>query len=108
MAEQNAREKLLDFLDKKAFEPVLNADPKDYPESQRSKLKDVQSTTRSTQKRYHESYQSAQEVVDNFRDDLSSDSAHKVQAQLRDLDLPTLDSVEGAFKKLADDLNVGH
>ena len=106
MAEDNARQQLLDFLDEKAFNPVLNADPQDYPESQRKKLDDVRKTTRSTQKRYHDNYTTAKDVVENYQSDLSSESAKAVQRELRDLNLPTLDSIKPEFEDLARKLGV--
>ena len=60
MSDNQAREKLLDLLDKKAFDPVLKATPDDYTkESDKEKLEDVHATTRSTQQSYHEKYKTA-------------------------------------------------
>lgn len=70
------------------------------------KLKDLQKTTKSTQKSYHE-YESAEKVQQMFRDDLSSDAAQDVHRQLRDLGLPTLNDVKPEFERLADKLGVG-
>ncbi len=106
MADDNARKKLLDLIDHKAFDPVLNADPKDYPESQRNKLNDVQSTTRSTKKRYHDSYETAHDVYLNYKRDLSSAAAEDVSRELRDLDLPTLTDIKDEVEKKAHDLGV--
>jgi len=39
---ESAREKLLEWLERRASNPVLRADPKDYPQSKRDKLKQVQ------------------------------------------------------------------
>lgn len=104
----NARAKLLDLLDREAFDPVLNASPDDYKDdAQKQKLKDVQSTTQSTKKRYHDNYDSAEKVEEMFRDDLSSDAAKDVHRQLRDLGLPTLNDVKSKFEHLADELGVG-
>ena len=102
----DARKKLLDLLDKKAFDPVLKASPDDYKGEDQKKLKDLQKTTRSTQKSYHE-YGSAEKVREMFRDDLSSDAAEDVHKQLRDLGLPTLNDVKPEFEKLADEVGVG-
>ncbi|HEV2127411.1 MAG TPA: hypothetical protein VGR22_02200 [Thermomicrobiales bacterium] len=103
----DARMKLLDLLDKKAFDPVLQASPDDYKGDDKQKLKDLQKTTQSTKESYHE-YGSAEKVREMFRDDLSSDAAQKVHKQLRDLGLPTLQDVKPEFEKLADEVGVGH
>ncbi len=82
MAQADAREQLLDLIDKKAFEPVLDASPKDYEKEQdRQKLADAQQTTRSTQHRYHTSYKTAKDVYQNYKDDLSSDAAEDVDRE---------------------------
>ncbi len=103
-----AREKLLDLLDRKAFDPVLTASPDDYKnEDDKEKLRDVQKTTRHTQQSYHEKYTSARAVRANFRDDLSSDAAKKVHRTLKNLGLPTLDDIKGEFEQVAGELDVG-
>jgi hypothetical protein len=106
MASGNAREKLLDLLDRKAFDPVIDASPDDVAEDERDKLEGLKKTTRSTKESYHERYGSAEKVVEMFRDDLSSDSARKVQRELKDLGLPTLQDVEPEFEKLTGELEV--
>ena len=106
MADQDKREKLLDFLDRRAFDPVLEASPDDYNENDRKKLKDIKAKTQSTKKRYHQNYDTAKEVVDNFKADLSSEAAEKVHDDLRDLGLPTLNEIKGDFDKLAKNLGV--
>ncbi len=107
MSDKDAEGKLLELLDRNAFEPVLNASPDDYSsESDRKKLRDVQEKTKSTQQSYHK-YGSAEKVREMFRDDLSSDAAQKVHRQLKYLGLPTLDDIKPEFEKLADDLGVG-
>ncbi len=109
MANNKAREKLLDLLDKKAFDPVLKTSPDKYSsERDREKLRDVQATTRNTQRSYHEKYTSAQDVYDNFRDDLHSEAAKKVHSELRALGLPTLNEIQEEFEQLAGELGVGH
>lgn len=82
MTNDGAREKLLDLLDKKAFDPVLKASANNYrSERDKDRLRDVQDTTRKTQQSYHEKYTSAQAVYENFRDDLHSEAAKKVHRE---------------------------
>ncbi len=85
MAERkNAREELLNFLDKKAFDPVLKASAERYhSESAKKKLEDAKQSTAGTKKRYHEEYGTAEEVLKRFKDDLSSEVAKKVQNELK-------------------------
>lgn len=101
------REKLLDLIDRKAFDPVLKASPEEYEsEADRKKLADVQKTTRSTQHRYHTSYKTAKDVYQNFKDDLSSDAAEDVDRGLSALRLPTLKDIKPDVEKLAQQLGV--
>jgi hypothetical protein len=103
---QSARNELLEFLDRRAFEPVLRARPEHYPEPQRSKLEDVQRRTRTEIERFHR-YGSARDIVANVKRDLDSEPARKVHAELKELGLPTLDDIKDEFLKLAGDLRVG-
>lgn len=101
----DARSRLVDFLDRKAFQPVLKADPSSYPEGKRAKLQDVKQATESERERFR-NYESAQKVYEMFRDDLSSEPAKKVHRHLSDLGLPTLQDVRDEFEKLARDEGV--
>jgi hypothetical protein len=98
---ESAREKLLDWLERRAFNPVLRADPKDYPESRREALRRVQDKTAAERDRFR-SYGSASEVVVNFKRDLTSASAQKVHRDLEELGLPTLNALQSEFEALAD------
>lgn len=107
MSKQEAREQLLDLLDKKAFNPILKASPDDYSsDADKKKLQEVQRTTRNTQQSYHEKYKTAQDVQTNFRRDLSSEAAKKVHRELQHLKLPTLNDIKDEFEQLADKLGV--
>lgn len=101
MTQHDARRQLVEFLERKAFRPVLRADEADFPEARRSKLRDVQESTRKEIERFHH-YRSAEEVVTNFRRDLTSEPAKKVHRALKDLGLPTLEDVREEFEKLAE------
>jgi len=102
---QDAQQKLLDLLDRKAFDPVLRARPERYAEGQRAKLKDVQDATRTEQERYRH-YGSARKIVEMFKDDLGSEPARKVHRELGQLGLPTLHDVREEFEHLAEGLGV--
>jgi len=103
---QETKRRLIEFLDRKAFDPILKARPDDYPEGKRAELKHVQDATCSERERFH-SYETAEKVVQMFHDDLSSSAAEKVHRQLRDLGLPTISEVRNEFDRLAGELGVG-
>lgn len=105
MAESEAKQKLVRFLEERAFRPVLKADASRYPEGKRAKLRDVQRRTETEIERFRH-YGSAEEVVTNFRRDLNSEAAKKVHRELDDLGLPTLNQVRGDFEQLAEELGV--
>jgi hypothetical protein len=105
MADANAKRKLVEFLDEKAFQPVLDVDPDDYPADKQSELKDVQRATKSERERF-QGYDSAKEVVEMYQDDLDSDEAKEVHRQLQDLGLPTIVDIRDEFEHLAHDLGV--
>ncbi|MGE5540597.1 MAG: hypothetical protein ACM30I_18415 [Gemmatimonas sp.] len=102
---ESAKHKLIEFLERRAFDPVLSAKPEHYPEPRRSKLADVQRRTRTEVERFHR-YGSAREVVVNFLRDLDSEPAERVHRELKALGLPTLNDVEDEFMRLADELHV--
>lgn len=101
------REKLLNFLDEKAFDPIVKISPDDYKDGEkRKKAETVKEKTISTQRRYHENYKSAKDVKDNFEADLSSGAANKVHKDLKELGLPILNDFKDDFINLCNDLNV--
>jgi hypothetical protein len=106
-ADQNAREKLVQFLDQKAFDPILRASPDRYSGSDKDRLEHVKDATERTRQRYHNDYTSAAEVCARFRDDLSSSSAQRVQRELEQLGLPTLQDIADEFETLCRDVGVG-
>lgn len=101
----SAKERLVDFLDRRAFTPVLQANPDSYPEDKRDELRDVQDATRAERERFH-NYGSAREVYEMYKDDLSSEPAQKVHRQLHELELPTLGDFKAEFERLAQDAGV--
>ncbi len=107
MADQNAKERLYKLLDERAFKPVLDAKPDDYPESIRNRLARLKRATQRERERYR-GYDSPQGVVTNFERDLHSDAAEKIHRELRDLSLPTINDVRDEFEALARDLGVTH
>lgn len=101
----DAKQQLVDFLIRRAFDPVLRAKSDGRSDSERRKLEHVQKATESEIERFR-AYQSAQEVVTNFKRDLNSRAARKVHAELRALHLPTIEDIHEEFDAKARDLGV--
>ena len=95
-----SKEQLARFLDRHVFEPILKADPSSYGEHERQQLADVQKRTLAEQARFHK-YDSADKLVAMYKDDLNSEKARKVNAELTRLKLPVLADVKEDFLKLA-------
>ena len=77
----------------------------EHRRSARVSQTNVQKATRAEIERFH-NYGSAQEVMTNFRRDLDSEPAKRVHAELRSLDLPTLNDVRDEFERRAEELSV--
>ena len=106
MPYEDAREKLVELLDRRVFQPVLRASADDYGPHERGRLKSVQRKTRDEQHRYREEYHSAEKVARMFHDDLSSEPAQKVDRDLRRLHLPVMADIQEEFEDLCDQLGV--
>ncbi len=101
----DAKRELVEFLESRAFNPVLNQKPDDYgSDSDRRKLADVQRATRSEIERYRHEYTSAQDVIRNYKDDLTSEPAREIDRELDQLGLPTLRAIEPQFRKKVEEL----
>ena len=97
------REELVRFLDRKAFNPILEKSEDDFAdETKKKKFKDVKKSTKSEQNRFHNNYNSAKEVKENYLSDLNSSTAKKKNRELEDLGLPTLPQFKNDFLKMCD------
>ncbi|WP_225769499.1 hypothetical protein [Inquilinus sp. Marseille-Q2685] len=101
----DAREKLVDFVTRRAFDPVLKAQAEGRSEAEKRKLEHAQEATRTEIERYR-GYGSAKEVVVNFKRDLDSEPARKVHAELKALGLPTVNDIRDEFESMAKELGV--
>jgi hypothetical protein len=90
------KQELLRFLDQRVFDPILNTSAERYDHADRRKLNDVQDRTRSEKNRFHH-YSSAREIIDNYKSDLHSSTAKRVNHELEQLKLRSLPSVEKDF-----------
>lgn len=100
------RKQLLDFIDKKAFDVVLKADPKKYDEDDRKKLEDIQRKTENEKKQFHNDYKTAKDVKEGYLSDVRSEAAKKVNKELKHLKLPILPEFKDDFMKLCDKIGV--
>ena len=101
----DSRTELVDFLVRRAFDPVLRATADGRPEAHGAMLERVQDKTRAEIERFR-GYGSAEEVVTNFKRDLSSQPAKKVHADLATLKLPTINDLRDEFEGKARALGV--
>jgi hypothetical protein len=99
------KKKLLDFIDKKVFDPILKAKADKYRGDKKTKLEDVQKKTINEQKQFH-GLGSAKEVKKNYLSDVHSKAAVKVNRNLEELGLPTLPGFKDEFKKLCEELKI--
>jgi hypothetical protein len=99
------KRQLAEFVIEKAFEPVMRARPDGRSDTDRRALQHVQAATKAEIDRYRH-YESAAEVVTNFRRDLNSSAAKKIQAQLRKLRLPTVEDIRREFEAKAHQLGI--
>ena len=100
------KDELVRFLEERAFKPVLNAKVQGRSKADIKKLEHVQKATRAEIERLR-NYGSVQEVLTNFRRDLSSQPAKRIHAELRSLGLPTIDDAREEFERRAQALDLG-
>ncbi len=104
---KDKREELVEFLDRKVFDPVLSTSSDKFEGKQKDMFQDVKRSTESEKRRFHESYRSAEEVRSNYLSDLDSKAAKKKDAELSALGLPKLPDFKNEFLGLCDRLGVG-
>lgn len=105
MAEDRTQQKLVQFLDRRAWQPVLRAKQEKYEEADRKRLATLQKKTETQKKRY-EGYTDAGELRQQFQDDLHSGPAKKTESDLKQLKLPVQAEIADEFFELADRLGV--
>ena len=95
-----SKQELLDFLDKHIFHPILHASERDLGTKQREDLEDLKKRTQDEMGRFH-GYDSAEKIIQMYKDDLTSEAAKPLNARLQDQGLPRLADIEEQFLKLA-------
>ncbi len=96
-----SKAELLRFLDSRVFNPIFRAKKDDYRASDHKALADVQGSTKSEKERFR-GYHSAKEVRDNYMSDLHSETAKRINKELRRLKLPRLPDFKDEFLEIAD------
>jgi hypothetical protein len=101
MSPNEARTRLLQFLDERAFAPVLRASREQV--DRREALEDAQARADRLKRRY-ERYASAEEIHAQFLRDVHTPV--KCDRELDRLGLPTLPRLRRAFLRLIEELGV--
>jgi hypothetical protein len=102
---RDAKDKLVDFLERLAFDPVMRAKPGLRSEIEKSKLEKLRQSTRKEIERFRHC-DSAHEVLINFKLDLTSSNTRQIHRNLQALHLPTILDIREDFEKLAVQLGV--
>ncbi len=99
------RSKLLHYLDQHAFEPVRNAFPENYRESLWTNVIEVRNSVMEMKTGYMNAH-SAQDVIENFSQDLHSNAYQELGKRLKMLNLPTFFDIQPGFEQLAGKLDL--
>lgn len=105
MSANDVKKQLLDFINKKTFEPILNTRPDKFKGKDREDFEDVRRKTESEKKNF-EDYGSADEIKKNYLSNVHSKAAAKVNDQLEKLGLPTMPEHKDEFMELCSKLGV--
>jgi hypothetical protein len=101
--EEKKREALLEFLDKKVFNPVLEAIPELYSsERDRRMLNTVKEKVKVDRERFHESYLTAEAIRDQFFREIYFEVRGRIGKALEDLELPRFVQLRAQFIDLCD------
>ncbi len=95
------KQQLIRFLEQHVFDPIMQASSDRLDSADQKRLKDVQDRTRTEKQRFQH-YGSSEEIIKNYKSDLHSAAARRVNSELEKLKLPTLASVREQFLELAE------
>lgn len=102
---KSSRDKLIDYLDQKVFDPVVQADPTDFAETHRGDLTTLKAALHTAQLRYHNAG-TAEKVREMFHNDLKAEEDLGIRAELRRLNLPTMQDIHAEFDRLCHDMGL--
>lgn len=103
----DSRSELLEFIDKKALDPVLEAIPEQYSsERDRRLLKNIQRRAAMEKRLFHDKHLSAVQVKRKFLREIYFEVHNNFGKQLEDLELPRFRQFGRQFLLLCDNLQV--
>ncbi len=108
MLEDNRKkELLLHFLDKKVFDPVLEAIPELYSSARdRRMLYTVQEKVKNERAWFHNSMLTAEEIRDQYFREIYFEGQEQTGKVLEDLELPRFVQLRGQFIDLCEKLKL--
>ena len=105
--DREKRQVLLEFLDSKAFDPVLEAMPEQYSsERDRKMLEDVKKTIVTEKETFHKNDLTPEQVRQHFIREMYFETSGKLGKELEDLELPRLLQLREKFLQLCDELQL--
>ncbi|MDO5575909.1 MAG: hypothetical protein Q4F84_02415 [Fibrobacter sp.] len=109
VSDREKMEFLLEFVDQKIFDPVLNALPEQYSsERDRRMLRHVKECVAIGKRRFHVRSQSAKQVRENYVRELYYETNGIVGRELEDLELPRFIQLRNSFEMLCEKIGVRH
>lgn len=101
------KELLLEFLDKRVFDPVLEATPDLYSsERDKANLELVKMNIERERDYFHNRSLSAEEIKNHYFRELYYESRHSIGKELEDLELPRFIELRDEFVSLCDELHI--
>lgn len=95
--------RLLDWLDRRLFNPIFEASFERLGEAEIGRLEDTQTLLRAERERFHEEDESAADVVEHF---LRNAEAELYREELKRLNLPTFTEIRNEFETFCRKLQV--
>lgn len=101
------RDELLEFIDKKVLDPILEALPEQYSSKlDRERLISLQKTVAEKKESFHKKNLTASQIRDKYFCELFYETHHQYGKELEDLELPRLLQLRKQFIQLCNDLHV--
>lgn len=105
--DKDTRKRLLAFLDRQLFDPVLQTTREDIePTVDKHHFDDARRKMTEERQRYHDNCPTAEDIKVNFLRDLESRSSNRLNENLRSLGLPTYWDVKDEFLRLCETYQV--
>ncbi len=82
MSAKDVKQQLLDFINKKAFDPILKAKPNKFNDEDREAFEEVRRKTENEKKNFEE-YSTAEEIKKNYLSNVRFKSGCKSKQSIR-------------------------